>query len=94
MTKLFEEFRCEMRISVINIEVYGDAAVEYGWHILTLTPKSGGQAIQTRQRYFERWGRQADGSWKITFYIDNPDLAPAMQDEEFEVPYLESAVSG
>ncbi len=89
MTKLFTEFRCEMRVSVITVEIYADIAIDYGWHILTLTPKAGGTPIETRQRYFERWKRQPDGSWKITQYIDNPDLAPAMQDEEFGVPYLE-----
>ncbi len=93
MARLFEEYRCEMRISVITVEVYGDVAVDYGWHILTLTPRAGGKSVQTRQRYFEQWKRQADGAWKITLYIDNPDHAPAMQDEEFGVPYLESVVS-
>jgi ketosteroid isomerase-like protein len=94
ITKLFEEFHCEMRISVITVEVYGDTALDFGWHMLTLTPKSGGAPSPTRQRYFEKWGRQADGSWKINFYIDNPDLVPAMPDEEFAVPYLEVVGSG
>jgi ketosteroid isomerase-like protein len=88
MTKLFEDFHCEMRISVITVEIYGNTALDFGWHILTLTPKSGGAPVTTRQRYFEQWGRHGDGSWKINFYIDNPDLPPAMQDKEFGVPYL------
>ena len=88
MTKLFEEYRCEMRISVITVEVCSDTAIDYGWHILTLTPRSGGEPVETRQRYFERWKRQPDGSWKIEFYIDNPDLRPSMQDGDFDIPYL------
>jgi ketosteroid isomerase-like protein len=92
MTKLFEEFHCELRISVINVEIYGDTALDYGWHMLRLTPKSGGATIATRQRYFEKWGRLTDRAWKITFYIDNPDLAPEMPDEHFGVPYLAAAM--
>lgn len=93
MTKLLGEFRCEMRISVITVEVCGDTAIDYGWHILTLTPNSGGAPVETRQRYCERWKRQPDGSWKITFYIDNPDQPPAMQDEDFDIPYLTRQVA-
>ncbi len=88
MAKLFEEFRCEMRIAVITVEICGGTAFDYGWHILTLTPKCGGAPIETRQRYFQRWVRQSDGSWKIRFYIDNPDLPPAMENDDFGVPYL------
>ena len=91
MASLFEEFHCEMRISVIDVEIYSDTALDYGWHILTLTPKSSGAPLTTRQRYFEKWARQADGSWKIVFYIDNPDLAPAMPDQVFGVPFLATA---
>jgi len=94
MTRLFEEFRCELRISVINVEICGDTALDYGWHILALTPRSGGEPIATRQRYLEKWARQSDGAWKISFYMDNPDLAPAMPDEDFGAPRLESLVSG
>ncbi len=88
MTELFAEFRAEMKISVIDVVLKGDVAYDYGWHILTLTPKSGGEPIKTRQRYFELWGRQPDGSWKIKFYIDNVDQAPAMPSEQFPIPYF------
>jgi ketosteroid isomerase-like protein len=88
MTRLLEEYRAEMRISVIVVNVTGDTAYDFGWHILTLTPKSGGAAITTKHRYVELWGRQADGLWKIRFYMDNPELAAAMPDVEFGIPYL------
>ena len=88
MTRLFEEYRAEMKISVIVVNVTGETANDFGWHILTLTPKSGGAAITTRQRYFELWAKQANGAWKIRFYMDNPDLPPAMPDAAFAVPYL------
>ncbi len=88
MTRLFEQYRAEMKISVIVVNVMSGTAYDYGWHILTLTPKSGGAAITTRQRYFELWAKQANGSWKIRFYMDNPDLPPAMPNAVFAVPYL------
>lgn len=91
MTELFAEYRAEMKISVIDVTVQGDTAFDFGWHILRLTPKSGGEPINSRQRYFELWGRQSDGSWKIRFYIDNVDMAPAMPDERFPIPYLSAA---
>jgi len=80
-----------MKISVISITVNNDTAYDYGWHILTLTPKSGGKPVKSRQRYFELWGRQPDGAWKIRFYIDNLDQSPAMPDECFPIPYLVAA---
>ena len=91
MERLFDEYRAEMKISVIVVNVMGDTAYDYGWHILTLTPKSGGAPVATRQRYVELWARQTDGSWKIRFYMDNADLPPAMPDVEFGVPYLMGA---
>lgn len=89
MEKVFAGYTAEMKISVIVVNVLGDIAYDYGWHILTLTRKSGGTPVKTRQRYICLWARQADGSWKIRFYMDNPDLPPAMVDEEFGVPWLE-----
>jgi ketosteroid isomerase-like protein len=92
MERLFAEYMAEMKISVIVVNVLGDMAYDCGWHILTLTPKLGGEPVKTRQRYICLWARQGDGSWKIRFYMDNPDMKPAMVDEEFGVPWLEGAV--
>jgi ketosteroid isomerase-like protein len=88
MERLFAAYRAEMKISVIIVNVLGEMAYDCGWHILTLTPKSGGAPVTTRQRYVELWARQTDGSWKIRFYMDNPDLPPAMPDAEFAVPWM------
>jgi uncharacterized protein (TIGR02246 family) len=89
MERLFAEYTAEMRISVIVVNVLGDMAYDCGWHILTLTPKSGGPPMKARQRYICLWARQGDGAWKIRFYMDNPDMAPAMPEEEFGVPWVE-----
>ncbi len=91
MERLFAEYTAEMRISVIIVNVFGDMAYDCGWHIVTLTPKSDGLPVKTRQRYISLWARQADGSWKIRFYMDNPDLPPEMPDVEFGVPWLADA---
>jgi ketosteroid isomerase-like protein len=88
MTELFAAHRAEMKISVIAITVLGDTAFDFGWHILTLTPKSGGPPITSRQRYFELWARQPDGAWKILFFIDNADLPPAMPDAHFDLTFV------
>ncbi len=86
--RLFAEYQAEMKISVIVVTVLGDTAYDFGWHILTLTSKSGGPSVTTRQRYMELWGKQSDGTWKIKFYMDNADLPPAMPDQEFAFPAL------
>ncbi len=91
MAEIFAEYQSDMKISVIDVVIKSDVAYDYGWHILTLTPKPGGDPIKTRQRYFQLWGRQPDGSWKIKFYIDNVDQAPAMPDAHFAIPYLSAA---
>ena len=93
MTELFAEYRAELKVSVIVVNVLGEMAYDYGWHILTLSPKAGGEPIASRQRYFELWARQPDGSWKIRFYIDNADMLPAMPDAELAIPYLQQLSS-
>jgi ketosteroid isomerase-like protein len=92
MSSLFEKYRAEMKISVVAVNVLGETAYDFGWHILTLTPKAGGDSMITRQRYVEVWGKQPDGSWKIQLYLDNADVSPAMPEAEFGVPYLMSGV--
>src|SRR3954464_2991166 len=49
MTELFADFQAEMKISVIDITINNDTAFDFGWHILSLTPKSGGAPVKSRQ---------------------------------------------
>ena len=77
MSELFSKFEARMAPIVIDIQVRGDMAVDYGWHKLTLTPKAGGEPVTSRQRYMEVWMKDAAGKWKIAVYIDNQDLPPA-----------------
>lgn len=75
---LFAKYDAELAITIISIRVEGAIAFDWGWHKLTLTPKSGGRPRTTRARYLEIWQKDAAGKWKITMYIDNLDLPPQM----------------
>ncbi|MGH9644540.1 MAG: YybH family protein [Terriglobales bacterium] len=59
---------------VIDITVMGEMAVDYGWHELVLTPKSGGEPIRTRTRYVDVWKKNQAGDWKLAIFIDNADV--------------------
>jgi len=59
---------------IIEIRVMGDTAVDYGWHELTLTHKSGGEAISRKTRYIDIWRKDKSGNWKLAMYMDNADI--------------------
>jgi len=86
MTKLLEEYRATLIVTVIAIRVLANTAFDYGWHSLTLAPRDGGRPITTRQRYFETWQKNSNGEWKIDFYIDNMDVAPMMPNADLPIP--------
>ena len=86
LAKLFLNYRAKLVISIIDIQVLGATAYDYGWHDMTLTPKADGEPVRTRQRYFELWKKDAEGRWRIALYIDNMDLPPSMPDQEFVMP--------
>jgi len=71
---LFANYDAKMTVIINRITLCGDAAYDYGWHELTLSPKRGGEPIFRRTRYMEVWNKQADGDWKILRYMDNVDL--------------------
>jgi ketosteroid isomerase-like protein len=86
MTKILEQYHATLIVTIIAIRVFGDTALDFGWHALTLAPRDGGKPITTRQRYFETWHRNSSGEWKIDFYIDNMDVAPMMPDGDLPIP--------
>ncbi len=71
---LFAKFEARMVSIIIDIKVMGDVAVDYGWHELVLTPKSGGESIRTRTRYVDVWKKNKTGDWKLAIFIDNADV--------------------
>jgi ketosteroid isomerase-like protein len=79
LEELFQRFNVELRVIVIEIRVHGDVAHDFGWHVLRLTPKDGGQPIQRKNRYMDVWRRSEEGKWKLWMYIDNLDVADSFQ---------------
>jgi len=74
LEELFHSYQARLNVIVIRIVLLGDAAYDYGWHELTLTPKSGGEPVFRRTRYLEFWRKDSAGAWRITTFMDNPDL--------------------
>jgi ketosteroid isomerase-like protein len=74
LEEVFRIYQARLNVIVIQIVVLGDVAYDYGWHELTLTPKSGGEPIFKRTRYLELWGKDATGAWRITRFMDNADI--------------------
>jgi ketosteroid isomerase-like protein len=78
LEKLFRENHVKMTPVIVDITISGDVAVEYGWHRMTLQPKSGGPMDVTRSRYAELWRRNPNSGWQIVFFIDNADQEPEL----------------
>jgi len=74
LTELFVRYKPKLNVIIIAIDVLGNAAYDYGWHELTLTPKNGGEPLYRRTRYMELWNKQPSGDWRISMYMDNGDL--------------------
>ena len=77
-TNVFGEYTTKMEVIIIAVVVLGDTAYDWGWHKLTLIPKSGGEPIIKRSRYCEIWQRNQDDKWQIRIFMDNKDHEPEM----------------
>jgi ketosteroid isomerase-like protein len=75
---LFREYEVELVLIIIDINVAGDVALEFGWHVMTLRPKAGGPAEVRRTRYVEGWIRDPRLAWHIVVFIDNIDQEPKL----------------
>jgi len=73
-SKLVADYDVTLTPIVNRIIVLGNVAYDYGWHEFTLRPKSGGEPVRKRQRYFELWNKDASGDWKISLHINNADV--------------------
>src|SRR5690242_9566580 len=78
LSTLFGQYQLKMEIVIVNIAILGNTAIDRGWHKLILTPKGGGDSEVRRYRYCEIWQKQANGSWRIGFFISNKDYQPTM----------------
>jgi ketosteroid isomerase-like protein len=73
-TKLFAEYHVRLAVIVIEITVDGNLAYDYGWHEFTLRPKGEGEVTRQRHRYVEVWKKNSSGEWRISAFINNPDV--------------------
>jgi ketosteroid isomerase-like protein len=81
LTSLFRRYDARLAITIIDIVIRGDTAIDYGWRELTLSPKAGGELSTTRTRYVNVW-KNTKGQWQIKIFIDNQDLPPEMGEVE------------
>jgi ketosteroid isomerase-like protein len=82
LEELFQRFKVELSVIVMEIRIHGDVAHDYGCHAVTLRPKDGGQPIQRKDRYMDVWRRSKEGKWKLWMYMDNLDVADPFQPEQ------------
>jgi ketosteroid isomerase-like protein len=81
LEKLFREYEVELAPIIIDINVAGDVAVDFGWHVMTLRPKAGGPAEVRRTRYVEGWIRDRHPAWHIVVFMDNIDQKPKLAED-------------
>ena len=72
--QVFADYVVKLNIIIIDVVIQGDTAHDYGWHEWIFTPKAGGPVVRRRDRYFELWIRELDGSWRISFFLNNADV--------------------
>jgi ketosteroid isomerase-like protein len=75
--ELFESFRVEMVVIVVEITVKADFACDWGWHKVRLIDKVTGNAAVIKYRYFETWKKEG-GTWKIVHIITNEEQPPRL----------------
>jgi ketosteroid isomerase-like protein len=80
-TELFNRFKVELFVIIIDIVVKDNLAFDWGWHKLRLVDKRTGATSDTKYRYFERWVK-TDGAWKINYIITNKEMPPKMLPEQ------------
>ena len=74
--RLAETYEVDLKIIIIEIRITGDIAYDFGWHVWTLKPRSGGDAKERKDRYVDIWKKNEKGEWKLQMYMDNPDFGP------------------
>lgn len=74
LQEVFERYQARLIPIIIEIKLLGDVALDYGWHELTLTPKTGGEPLFIRTRYVNIWRTTPSGQWKLLTFMDNADV--------------------
>jgi ketosteroid isomerase-like protein len=73
-SRLFASYSVKFVPIIIEISIMEPVAFDRGWHEFILTPKTGGEPIRKRYRYFDTWRKDANGDWKISLHINNVDV--------------------
>src|SRR5713226_1065889 len=66
-------FRCQFALTVNEVWVAGDWALERGRYTITLAPKGGGAPRDEVGKYITVYERKAESSWKMSRDIWNSD---------------------
>ena len=74
---LFDCYRVDLFVIIIDVVVKGDFAYDWGWHKMHLTDKQTGETKDTKYRYFETWTKES-GAWRIDYIITNKEMPPQM----------------
>jgi ketosteroid isomerase-like protein len=74
LQEIFTTYDVRLVPIIIEVKLFGNVAVDYGWHELTIKPKSGGEPTMTKTRYVEIWKKDGAGDWKLSMFIDNMDV--------------------
>jgi uncharacterized protein (TIGR02246 family) len=73
----FGQFTPHLELTPTESLVLGpDWALDRGGSKVTLTPKTGGEAMNDAGKYLVLLKKQADGSWKVARDIDNSNTPP------------------
>jgi uncharacterized protein (TIGR02246 family) len=75
--EMFGQATMNLAITPGETERMGDIGHEHGTFTITVTPKSGGNAMTDQGNYLVIAKRGTDGSWKLHHDIDNTDHPPA-----------------
>jgi ketosteroid isomerase-like protein len=79
---LIAENDVKLEVVLAILKVFGEYAFAWGWEIVDVTPKDGGQSYSLRNRYFEFWQKDSGQTWRIASFMTNKDLPPAMAAKE------------
>ena len=69
-------FKTAIQFTTEDIRLVGDYGIERWSSRMTLTPRAGGDEIESRGKGLWVWQREADGSWKLLWSIWNRDSQP------------------
>ncbi|MEX2285023.1 MAG: DUF4440 domain-containing protein [Gemmatimonadota bacterium] len=69
----------DFKLTMTNLLVKGDVAIETGTSVMTFQPKAPGAPVVTENgKYVVVWKKQADGSWKLFRDIFNSSEVSAV----------------